>query len=141
MIWNFYFLKRSDKVIYPGLWQMVNGKIKKGEKAYETALREIKEETGLIPERLWVVPNVNSFYSHENDNIMMLPVFAAQVKRNQDVIISDEHCDYQWLNAKSAKEILAWTGQRKSIDLIVNYIKKEINFLDLVEIGMNQGSK
>ena len=26
---------------------MVNGKIKKGEKAYETALREIKEETGL----------------------------------------------------------------------------------------------
>ena len=135
---EFLLLKRSDKVIYPNLWQMVNGKIKKGEKAYETALREIKEETGLIPERLWVVPNVNSFYSHENDNIMMLPVFAAQVKGNQDVIISDEHCDYQWLNTKSAKEILAWTGQRKSVDIIVNYIKKEINFLDLVEIRIKQ---
>ena len=84
------------------------------------------------------MPNVNSFYSHENDNIMMLPVFAAQVKENQDVIISDEHCDYQWLNAKNAKEILAWTGQRKSVDIIVNYIKKEINFLDLVEIRIKQ---
>ena len=47
----------------------------------------------------------------------------------------------KWSNAKSAKEILAWTGQRKSIDLIVNYIKKEINFLDLVEIEMNRGNK
>ena len=27
---EFLLLKRSDKVIYPNLWQMVNGKIKKG---------------------------------------------------------------------------------------------------------------
>ena len=77
---EFLLLKRSGKVIYPGLWQMVNGKIKAGEKAYQTALREIKEETGIVPERLWVVPKVDSFYSHENDNIMLLPVFAANYK-------------------------------------------------------------
>jgi dihydroneopterin triphosphate diphosphatase len=131
---EFLLLKRSDKVIYPGLWQMVNGKIKEGEKGYQTALREIKEETGLNPERLWVVPNVNSFYSHETDNIMLLPVFAAKVNESTDVVISDEHCDFKWLNSNNSKEMLAWPGQRKSVDLIVNYFKKEINFLDLVEI-------
>ena len=40
-------LKRSETEIYPGLWQMVSGKIQVNEKAYQTALREIKEETGL----------------------------------------------------------------------------------------------
>ena len=64
---EFLLLKRSDNQIYGGLWQMVTGKIKEGEKAYQTALREIEEETCLKPIKLWVVPNVNSFYSHENN--------------------------------------------------------------------------
>ena len=64
---EFLLLKRSDNQIYGGLWQMVTGKIKEGEKAYQTALREIEEETRLKPLKLWVVPNVNSFYSHENN--------------------------------------------------------------------------
>jgi len=55
---EFLLLKRNEKEIYPGLWQMVTGKIRKGEKAYKTALREIKEETGLKPKRFWVTPNV-----------------------------------------------------------------------------------
>jgi 8-oxo-dGTP pyrophosphatase MutT (NUDIX family) len=39
---EFLLLKRSDKVIYPGLWQMVTGHLLNGEKAYQTAFeREI----------------------------------------------------------------------------------------------------
>lgn len=131
---EFLLLKRSDGVVYPGLWQMVNGKIKKGEKAYQTALREINEETGITPERLWVVPRVDSFYSHENDNIMLLPVFAAQFNFFSKVKISNEHSDFKWVNPSEAKEMLAWDGQRQSIDLIVNYFKKEMNFLNLIGI-------
>ena len=131
---EFLLLKRSEKVIYPGLWQMVNGKIKEGEKAYQTALREIKEETGIMPEKLWVVPKVDSFYSHENDNIMLLPVFAAQFNFFSKVEISDEHSEFKWVNPTEAKKMLAWDGQRQSIDLILNYFKKEIIFLNLVEI-------
>jgi dATP pyrophosphohydrolase len=133
---EFLLLKRSDKVIYPGLWQMVNGKIKENEKAYETALREIKEETGLVPEKLWVVPKVDSFYSHENDNIMLLPVFAAKFKASSKVVISEEHTEFKWVNPIDAKKMLAWEGQRQAVDLIVNYFKKEMDFLNLVEIKL-----
>ena len=45
---EFLLLKRSEDEIFPGVWQMVSGKIKDGEKSYETAVRELKEETGLI---------------------------------------------------------------------------------------------
>lgn len=131
---EFLILKRSDHVIYPGLWQMVNGKIKKGEKAYETALRELKEETGLVPIKLWTIPNVNLFYTPEKDSITILPVFAAKVKNNSKVVISHEHSEYKWLKPDKAKKKLAWPGQRKSVDLITNYYFKEQKPFDLLSI-------
>jgi len=50
---EFFFSKIRGQP-YPGLWQMVTGKIKPYEKAYQTAMREIKEETGLVPVQLWL---------------------------------------------------------------------------------------
>ncbi|MFO7445522.1 MAG: NUDIX domain-containing protein [Ignavibacteriaceae bacterium] len=134
---EFLLLKRSEKEIYPGLWQMVTGKIHEGEKAYEAALREIKEETGLVPERFWVAPNVNQFYSHEGNYISLMPVFAAKAGNKFDVIMCDEHCDCKWVTPEEAKKLLAWPGQRKSVDIIVEYITKEISFLNFTEIKIN----
>lgn len=131
---KYLILKRSENEIFPGLWQMVTGKIECGEKAYETAIREIKEETGLLPKKLWVVPNINSFYSQAEDCISLLPVFAAQLSSSCSVKISEEHCEYKWVSSKEAKKLFAWQGQRKSIDIIENYFVKEKNFLDLVEV-------
>ena len=131
---EFLLLKRNSNEIYPNIWQMVNGKIKKNEKAFETALREIYEETNLKPEKLWVVPNINQFYSYEKNYISVIPVFAALVNKNSNVIISKEHCRFKWVSDSGAKKMLAWEGQRKSVELIVKYYLKEINFLNLVEI-------
>ncbi|GAB4299590.1 MAG: hypothetical protein Kow0098_26250 [Ignavibacteriaceae bacterium] len=131
---EFLLLKRSREQIYPGLWQMVNGKIKAGEKAYQAAVRELLEETGLSPIQLWVVPNVNSFYSAQSDNLIFIPVFAAKVNSKNQVVISSEHEDFCWVNAEEAKKLLAWEGQRKSADLIVKYFNEDKHFFDLLEI-------
>lgn len=133
---EFLLLKRAEKEIYPGLWQMVTGKAEEGETAYQTALREIKEETGLKPERLWVVPNVNTFYSHEINAISMLPVFAAKVKGAEQITICDEHTEYGWYNPEKAKSVLAWEGQRHSVDLISRYHSKDRIFWDYIEINL-----
>lgn len=122
---EFLLLKRADYEKYPGLWQMVTGSVNDNEKAFEAALREIKEETGLIPLKLWVVPNVNSYYSPEKDTVIMIPVFAAMVKESSKVIISSEHSDYKWVKKEEAKELLAWNGQRKSVDTIFQYFTLE----------------
>ena len=132
---QFLILKRSSHKIYPGLWQMVTGHIKKGETAVQTVLRELQEETGLKPSRLWVVPNVNSFYSSEDDSITMIPVFAAQVK-NDKVIISNEHSEFKWVNSKEAKTLLAWDGQRRSVDIIKEYFTDQMSFLKFTEIKL-----
>ena len=133
---EFLLLKRSEKEIYPGLWQMVSGSIHEGETAYQTALREIAEETNLKPTKIWVVPNVNSFYSPEKNYISLLPVFAVKVNPNSKVRISDEHTEYKWVRKEKAKKMLAWVGQRKSVDIICEYFLKEKSNLNFVEVKL-----
>lgn len=132
---EFLLLKRSPEQYYPNLWQMVTGKIKENEAAYHTALREIKEETSLTPEKFWVAPTVNSFYSPDKDYICLLPVFAAKVNFNSEVKISNEHTEYKWVAPELAKQLLAWDGQRKSVDVIVDYFLNKNSFLNFIEIS------
>lgn len=131
---EFLLMQRAPNEIYAGVWQMVTGSNEDSEKAYETAKREIMEETSLIPIGFWIVPNVNPFYSATDDSINMVPVFAAEVERNSVVILSFEHTEYLWCGKEEAKELLAWPGQWKSVDIIFEYFSKSNSLLKLVEI-------
>ena len=130
---EFLLLKRSEGQPYPGLWQMVTGKIKPNEKAYQTALREIKEETGLVPVQLWVAPTVNSFYEPKDEYICLLPVFAARVEAIE-IKLSKEHTEYQWVDKSTAQKHLAWEGQRKAVQIIEDYFLNEKSFFHFVEL-------
>lgn len=132
---KFLLMKRSPHKIYPGLWQMVSGHIDKGETAFRTAIRELYEETGLKPLRLWVVPNINSFYSPDDDSVSVIPVFAAEVK-NDKVIISPEHSEFKWVDSEEAKKHLAWEGQRRSVDVIKEYFTNQISFLNFTKLPL-----
>ena len=133
---EFLLLKRAEDQIYPAVWQMVSGKIKESEKAFETSLRELKEETNLTPLKIWIAPKVNSFYSSQTDSICLIPVFAVQVKKDSKVIISNEHSEYKWATSDEAKRLLAWDGQRKAVDLIEEYFLNERSFLKFIEIKL-----
>jgi dATP pyrophosphohydrolase len=113
---------------------MVSGSIHEGETAYQTVQREIYEETNLKAEKLWVVPNINSFYSPEKNYVSLLPVFAVKVKADSQVIISDEHTEFRWVTNVKAKKMLLWVGQRKSVDIICEFFTKEKSSLRFVEI-------
>ena len=132
---DFLLLKRSEGEPYPGLWQMVTGKIKPEEKAHQTAIREIKEETGLVPVQLWVAPTVNSFYEPKDEYICLLPVFAARVDTDH-VKLSDEHTEYQWVDKVTAQKLLACEGQRKAVQINEDYFLNEKSFLHFVEVKL-----
>lgn len=132
---EFLLLKRASYQSFPDLWQMVSGKIKEGEKVYESALREVFEETGLRPEKFWVLPNINSFYLIEDESINLVPVFVAKVNFDSEVKISSEHSEFRWVKGKEAKELLAWPGQRRSVEIIEECFDiAKSSFLYLMEI-------
>ena len=72
----FLLMKRNLNKIYEHLWQGVAGKIEKGEKAWQTAIRELKEETALNPKKMFVADHVSHFYETHGDRINLVPVFC-----------------------------------------------------------------
>jgi len=131
---EFLLLKRAANEVYPLLWQPVTGRMHEGETAYEAALREIAEETKLIPEEFWVVPNVNSFYNPQKDTVSLIPVFAGRIGLNNEIIISEEHEEYGWFSFEEAITLMAWPGQRKSAEIVSRYFKHEKYYFELVKL-------
>lgn len=137
---KFLLLKRAKNQIYPNIWQMVTGKIRKNENAFKTALRELKEETSLTPKEIYIVPIVNSLYLYNSDEIIFVPVFLAVVDGNFDVKISDEHSEFRWVSGSFAKKMVNWEGQKKAIEIIEKYFlksKDKFTRVDLKNRKMN----
>jgi dATP pyrophosphohydrolase len=114
---RFLLLKRKSSYMY-GLWQQVAGKIESGETATQAILREIEEEIGNWPKNLYSADIVESFYDTTHNCIHMVPVFVAEIGAKDWVVLSEEHSDYKWLTVSEARELLSFTQQKISIDLI-----------------------
>jgi len=96
---------------------MVQGHIEKGETAYQTAARELAEETSLNPEGFYQVSYVNRFYLAASDQIILSAVFAVRIACDAQVVLSDEHTDFAWVDAEEAMRRYPWPGQRKSLKI------------------------
>ena len=114
---EFLILKRAKTKIYEHLWQGVAGKIEEGEKAWEAAIRELREETGLTPLKVFIADHVSSFYEKHGDRLNFVPVFGIEVG-SQEVILSTEHCDFKWVKLNVGLSYLVWNGQKRGIQVV-----------------------
>ena len=118
---KFLLLKRAKTKIYEHLWQGVAGKIEDGETAVETAIRELMEETGFKPLRMFIADHISKFYEAKWDRINLVPVFGIEVKKSE-VSISKEHCDFKWVDFELASKTLVWQGQKEGILSVHNML-------------------
>jgi 8-oxo-dGTP pyrophosphatase MutT (NUDIX family) len=120
---EYLLLKRADdERVYPGMWQIVTGTMDEGETALKASLRELSEETGMVPQQYWVVPHANAFYDHRRDAVHLVPFFAARVSADADVRLSREHSAFTWMSYADARARLVWPGQRAGLDLVEQVI-------------------
>jgi dATP pyrophosphohydrolase len=105
---EYLLLKRAPHEEIPNLWQPVAGGIHSGETAWQAAVREVGEETGLRIAKLYSANIIQSFYSAPDDCIVHFPVFVAFVSADQPVTISAEHSEYQWLDVDQAELLLTF---------------------------------
>lgn len=113
----YLIIRRCGKYL-PSTWQMVSGGILDGETATQAALREIQEETGLIPIELYSADIVETFYMKSCDKITFVPVFVAFVEKMDVVLSPKEHDAYEWVSFEEAKDKLVWSEQRRVISHI-----------------------
>lgn len=114
---RFLILKRAEQKPYAGQWRMVGGKVEGCEAAWQSGLRELREETGLFPQLFWTVPSVNSFYDARADTVHQIPVFAAEVKQ-AEIALDEEHTDWKWITIGAVKNHILWPEQQRLMTLI-----------------------
>ena len=119
---EFLMLRRAPTCYLGGTWHAVHGGIEPVETAWQAALRELREETGLRPLRFWQLEFVNTFYLARRDRVMVCPCFAAEVALDAAVELSGEHTDYRWVPSDEAFSSFFWPGQRRAVDEILTLI-------------------
>ena len=108
-------LRRARDARSPGSWETVHGHIAEGEEPVAAALRELKEETGLSPERLYNLSRVESFYLHTRGVLALIPAFCAIVPADAAVTISAEHDRSEWLAPERAAGRFSWPREPRAL--------------------------
>jgi len=133
---RYLLLKRAKTKIYEHLWQGVAGKIKKKEKAWEAAVRELKEETGLEPLSMFVADHVSQFYEVYKNRVNIVPVFGIEVGQ-EEVILSEEHCEFRWVDLQTARRKLAWKGQKEGVESVADMLNLDDGRIKWSGIDLN----
>ena len=113
-------LRRAQGSRCPGSWEAVHGHIEPAESPAAAALRELREETGLAPARLYNLSRMESFYLHRTDIVALIPVFVAFVQAAGQPQLGAEHDAAEWLPFGQAGGRLSWPRERRALEDIAS---------------------
>ncbi|MCA9397885.1 NUDIX domain-containing protein [candidate division WWE3 bacterium] len=108
-------MKGSDKKEWAGKYDPVGGHIEAQEDVLDSALREIQEETGLIPDNASVrgIIHVSNFF-HKNK---MLFVITATTDTRK--VVHGEEGTLEWIPIEQVHEINTFDDVKPIIDAVV----------------------
>ena len=134
-------LRRSLRDSLPGIWQPVTGRIHARERALDAAAREVREETGLVPARWWRLEHVVSYVNPLTDELRVVPLFAAEVRKGASVELSDEHDAFRWVSLAGARPLVLWDTQRTALEALRRQILGSARLAAALEIRMTRADR
>ena len=113
---EFLQLRRAKGDYMGGTWQIVRGTSEAGETAVQAALRELREEAGLVPEEFFRLSHLESFYIAAEETIWHCPAFCAVVGREADVRLNAEHDAVRWVPRAEIAAATMWASEKLATD-------------------------
>jgi 8-oxo-dGTP pyrophosphatase MutT (NUDIX family) len=104
-----------------GVWALPKGLIDRGEKPDATALREVREETGVDAALVRKLGDIRYVYTWEGERIFKIVSFYLLRYRagrlgEIDPAMRREVADARWLPLEEAPRLLAYRGERQMAD-------------------------
>ena len=104
-----------------GHWSFPKGHPEAGETEVESALRELREETGISEVELapdWFALERYHFKGHDRGERINKTVkyFLGLVKSPQVTLLEEELQDYRWVNEAEAKRLISFPAGRRVLD-------------------------
>jgi 8-oxo-dGTP pyrophosphatase MutT (NUDIX family) len=125
---KYLVIQRSSHVkLYPNIWQVVTGTIETNETALQTAIREVKEETGIVTQDIWTIPYITQFFDPYRNIIHASPVFGFLTDINTEILLSAEHQAYKWLPMDEISKVLPLPSHVEGTKTFHEYILKSKN--------------
>ena len=112
---TFLLMKHSDR------WDLPKGNMDPGETEIQCALRELHEETGILPEAIDIDPQfrfihryrIKASKPHPGSKLKELVIFLGQLTRDVKIRVS-EHEGYRWFDWAPPHRI-----QKRTIDSLL----------------------
>ena len=110
--WKMLLLRRATPGRLGAAWSQIWGVIEEGETAWQAVLREIREESGLAPDRLYYADICEQCYDPKVDCVCIIPVFVAFLDSEQAVVLNEENTDFRWATFEEAYALLPFASRR-----------------------------
>ena len=97
-------------------WDYAKGHLEEGETAWQAAVRELREETGI--RQVDRVPGFEQqmhygFFSPGKGRVQKTVTYFLGITRSEEVVVSAEHSGYAWLSFEEAMERLTYENARE----------------------------
>lgn len=112
-----------------GHWGFVKGNKEKGETNEDTIMRELEEETGITD--ALIIPGFEQKYDYFynfQDELIHKYVTCLLIKSNtQQVELSYEHTDYEWLSYEDTLEKLSHENTKEVLKIAKKFLSTRID--------------
>jgi 8-oxo-dGTP pyrophosphatase MutT (NUDIX family) len=127
--WEVFLINQHSKIGNNTYWAIPKGHPEEGETPQETALRELKEETGMITERILSEPTFELHYTFEfaGDQIEKTVIFFIGIMTEQPIALDPvEVREAGWFALTDAVERLDYKDTKEVFLKARAYIEKEL---------------
>ncbi|SRR5258706_5368959 len=120
---NWRFLLRHNKPFdgYEDEWTVTFGTIEDNEDRKEAAIREAKEEYGIIEDFIEVFDLEYTISYTGKHGETLVHFFACKLKDlNTKIILNEESIGYDWMRIEKVKEVMQHDDEKKAFDILLS---------------------